>query len=195
MKPDANSFSRALCLFASLALLALATCSSPPPPPEPLPGFTDVVKSSSLTIYPPLLRRNGVHTYDDESAQTLAAFFQQRSNAKVVVSNEEIQGYNPKYGEPRQRFYLVSDSIREHLRTHPLQTDLGAWAVYVFSPGTNLVGEIHVELFDKNGGIVRRFSIDEVEQTVHTPADCTRLVISTIEDRERIYAPKPTPAP
>ncbi|MCE9589401.1 MAG: hypothetical protein K8S99_02630 [Planctomycetes bacterium] len=184
-----NNITRGLGLLAVLAAIVLGGCAGAPPSE---PRMDDVVRqNATITVYPPLCRGD-TSTYDRGSAQTIAGFLRQRTSGEVVVSSEEIQGYKPNFGELRPRWQIVADSITEHLRTHPMQTQLGVWAVYSFVPGTDTVSEILVELFDKDGKLTRRFTIDQFNIAPRTAAECTELVMATVKNREAIYADKPS---
>lgn len=174
--------------------LMLTACASAPAPSEPL--IHDVVQNGSATVYPPMIWK-GAATYDHDSARTLASFIQERTTGVVAVSTQEIKGYNPQYGETRPRWHIMNDSIVEHLKTHPMATDFGAWAVYVFVPGVeqSTGQEIQVLLFNKKGDVVRRISITEFENTPRTAADCTRIVMEAVKTREAVYAATPPPKP
>lgn len=188
--PRVPSMFRVLGVVMLVAVATLTGCASAPPPSEP--HIKDVIQTSSVTVYPPMCWR-GTRTYDHDSAKTLAAFIQKRTTGVVTVSAQEIRGSNPQYSEIRPRYDIVSDSIIDHVTNHPMATDYGLWAVYVFVPGTrqSVVQEIQVELFDKKGAIVRRFTVDRFDTAPATAAECTDIVMKTVVEREAIYGSTP----
>lgn len=188
--PQVLTMFRVLCFLMLVAAVTLTGCASAPPPSEP--HIKDVIQTASVTVYPPMCWR-GTRTYDHASAKTLADFVQKRTTGAVTVSSQEIRGSNPKYSEIRPRYDIVCDSIIDHVTNHPMATDYGLWAVYVFVPGTqqSVVQEIQVELFDKKGAIVRRFTVDSFDTTLSTAAECTEIVMKTVVEREAIYGSTP----
>ena len=163
----------------------LAGCSSPPPPEPTSARMDDVLGSSSVTVYPPAVVSDTI-TYDNASMPILADFLRKRTTGSVVVSTEQIRGYNQQFATPRAAWEIMRDSVRAHLAVYPLKTDYGAWAVYVFTPGTNQASDVQVMLFDNQGNVVRRFNVRQFDKQPHSPAECTELVMAVIRQREAI---------
>ena len=171
--------------IGGLTLAALlAGCSSTPPRVTDT-RLDDVFGSGSVTVYPPAVVVSTI-TYDDASTPIFADFCRERTTGSVTASSEHIQGYNLQFGTPRPVWEIIRDSVRNHLAIYPLKTDYGGWTVYIFTPGTNVASDIQVMVFDNQGNIVRRFSIKQFDKPLHSPAECTNLVMSVVRQREAI---------
>jgi hypothetical protein len=191
--PSAQSQAAFAIRLVALVCLVLwgGACKDSPEKTDtpPAPRFDEVVRQKRVTVYPALVWA-GEPSFDHEAARSLGAFVAERT-AGVEVSREEILPYSVNLSNTRDRANIAVESIAQHLRTHPLRTDLGLWPVYLLAPGTDQVVEIQAFLFNGRGRVVRRFKIDRVDPQVRTPQACTEQVKQVLLTRERIYAPKP----
>ena len=176
----------------TLVLMFAAGCQSPAPPVNE-PNFKDVVKNSSITIYPTVVAdpvMPGQATYHPDEARKLGEWVALTSNITIKYSDDRLRSVTPWDAE----YHGARDGIealKAHVQANPVTTDFAVAAVYQIYPEGGGATAIYMFMVTKDGKLARWFWSNRRNKgfrdaSPRTPADCTNLLVNIIDDRVRI---------
>lgn len=176
----------------TLVLMFAAGCQSSAPPVNET-NFKDVVKNSSITIYPTVVAdrlRLGQATYHPDEARKLGEWVTSTSNVTIKYSDDHLRSTAAWGDDYRGGPHDGIESLKAHVQANPVATDFAGVAVYQITPESGATA-IYLFMVTKEGKLARWFWANRRNKVFRdanprTPADCTNLLVNIIDDRVRI---------
>lgn len=118
--------------------------------------LAQVIQQSSITVFPAVVRTQDGTTYNTQTAQSIRAFLQEKTDAQVSVSTVEIDmtGTIPEKGFQYDIFQNSMKHFGEYVKQHHIKTEYALLTDYLISRTPNGeygVGGIHCYVVKQNG--------------------------------------------
>ena len=146
--------------------------------------FLQSLGDTSITVFPAFVRGEDT-SYDANTAEEVAGFFEAEQLAAASVSDQEVPITDPWGSNQAEMLRNSAASFAAHLNENPVETEFALLPEYLMGPGY-AVG-IHCYIIDGEG----RIAFAELLNSHHAPfsnadpqtvEDCTEVLMSVLRE-------------
>jgi hypothetical protein len=182
MKPHVKNFT-IVAIAAGLAIIGCRSLIDPAAEEE----FFASLGEMTMTTFPAYVRSGEGGTYDQASADQVAAFLNETGMANAAASTEQVAIPGSWHSNQSLMWRESAQALTAHIQANGLVTDYALLAEYIFL-GTGNVGGVHCYVVDTDGtvafGILLNSHHDSfADADPKTVEDCTALLIDELQDR------------
>lgn len=170
----------------ALVFMSLLVGCQSPIDPAAEQKFLDGLASTSITVYPAVVRDGAESSYDVAGATELADFLAAEFVAEAKVSPEEVAVTGGWHSNEALMWQESAAALAAHVEAHPIDTAYAILPEYLIL-GNGPVGGIHCYVVDAEGtlayGLLLNSHHEEFQDAdPQTVQDCTPVLMTALRN-------------